>query len=260
MEAFRGSQRESAGQVPEVSRHEKEETVLSVKKLLMEIDGSQIKDIYAELLRKCGARLPERFISPEEVEVVYMNTNQKGNYYDGQISLNARNVPHEDGVAAASILSTYIHELAHFYSEGREEHTYSQDGYQSRAGDENDNVFLNEAVTELIADQVYREYIKRSGDKAIYTDKEGRLRKPASYVDGRKTALKVIDHISDKTGLAPDIVFKALTQGYFSNEGKEVKRILDEVLPPGVDFDTYTEQLKGLENYSALSATTRIDL
>lgn len=240
----------------QLNRFEKQERIDFVKNLFLKIDTEIIKDIFREILHKSGNDFSD---VPNSIEFVCMNTAQRGNYHEGHITINAYHIPVNDrGLALSSLLSTYVHELAHFYSDGLPVDGVRHDGYQIN-GTQKVNTLLNEAVTELIADQVYRQYVQRSGDRGLFIDQEGRLRKNASYKNERKAAVKLIEELSEKIGIPSDTVFKALTQGYFSNETLAVSDALNEVLPPGIDFDEFVEQLK-LEKDAALKLTTRVDL
>lgn len=114
------------------------------------------------------------------------------------------------------ILSTYIHEYVHACAIGSGSSADTGFKYTDEDGTVK-HIPLNEGFTELIADYVYEEYLRRSGDLARlgHTSHKRTVR---GYLEERRDAMELVHKISQDAGIPEDIVFGAYMRAYFTQD------------------------------------------
>lgn len=75
---------------------------------------------------------------------------------------------------------------------------------------------FNEAVTEKIARHVFDEYLKRTGDKSLFTNSRGETASPWGYENDINFVDLFIETLSYASGIPKDKVWEAITAGYMS--------------------------------------------
>lgn len=143
------------------------------------------------------------------------------------------------GRLRADILSVFMHEQTHAVSKnikregGKIERLTKQiksffsgrqkvdnsSGYQM-GGIEKGNfrtrhLSFNEAVTDKIGEEVYDEYLKRTGDKQFFSDHAG-VKYGEGYIGARTMVDIMIEMMSASLGVPADIVWESIVQGYLS--------------------------------------------
>ncbi len=197
---------------------EKEQSIEFVHGLLASIQSDVLISIFKKIFARSRVNFDEtKFVFPNEVEVFWKETNQSGSYIDGHIALNAFHMVFDDeGKSRAQVLKSYIHELVHALASSKEEGGERKEGYQVNVDFYKEHADINEAMTELIQDQVFREYLKQSGDRTLLASNDGAVRKRLSYPTERQEVLQLVDRASVHFGIAKEDVLRALIAGYFA--------------------------------------------
>lgn len=92
---------------------------------------------------------------------------------------------------------------------------------------------LDEAVADLIGEEVYVEYLKRAGNRFRYTSRKGNATYPRGYLSGRKCVATLVQRVSQAAGLPGAIVWDTLKQGYYKKSDTtlaDLRLLLGEVL------------------------------
>ncbi len=233
------------------------------------VDFGILNSIFAERARRAGvARLPQP-IGRKRVRVVEDAIDERadrciiGKYIPatGRVLISslamlvsdARMGRLFDRSLGQRILSAVVHELAHGYGfadvkgflrlfwagvtvarRGRRVLTGTV-GYMRTVMYETgtDSLFrvLNEAVTDFIAEEVFYEYLQRSGEASRRGAMYWR-----GYVAERMLASMLVARLAERTGVSTDAVLDALIEGYFTGRDlldPEMRSFFDEYIYPG---------------------------
>lgn len=88
--------------------------------------------------------------------------------------------------------------------------------------------YFNEGVTDLIAEEVYYEYLRRTGDRRLFA-KEGRSPKfIEGYKGSRVIMAALIEVVADASGIPSDKVWEGLKQGYMVGLNLEETELYQE--------------------------------
>ncbi len=151
-----------------------------------------------------------------------------------------------DAAGKLYLLKVLIHEIMHHTSFGVEEREDSSlplvhSGLSFGTPDESGYVegnaftFINEALTEMIADAVYAEYLARTGVVSEYEEKLAWYRQPnridrhAGYVSERLVLMSFVDRIAAHFKISEEKVYQALTVEYFTGGDLSRAEIVDEI-------------------------------
>lgn len=216
--------KESLG-LQKVSRQELV-SVDQTKRTIELFDITQINSIINELLKKAGSDL---VIVDDTIktDVIFDATRSASGWHDGgEVKINAAKFSFDQDHKKdyRRILSTYIHEYVHACATDQEKEKTT--GFKCVVGGKEINIPLNEGFTELIADYVYEEYLKRSGDLNRFGH-TSHQRTVKGYTEERKEAREMISNFAKAWGVPEDVVFNAYIQAYFT---RDVSSFQDSVL------------------------------
>jgi predicted DsbA family dithiol-disulfide isomerase len=105
---------------------------------------------------------------------------------------------------------------------------------------------LNEGVTDLIAEEAYREYHKRTGESDVAQFMRGYEGVPHRIVS------LLIQKLSERTSVEPDKVWEGFVQGYFAGQNlrdEEIRSLFEETL--GLDVVELIKEIKNKEQAEA---------
>ncbi len=190
-----------------------------MKKFLEKIEINVLTDILSELLVKSG--MTSEHIRKKEIKVnVVSDTMRKANAWhnSGSLYINAAKFDFNSDYKKdyKRILSAYIHEYVHAMAmnNGIAQTTgfkwVSEDGVEME-------IPINEGFTELIADYVFEEYLKRSGGSSLVGQKDYK-RTIKGYLQERSDAFAFVSQVSQQTGIPEDVVMKSFIRAYFSQD------------------------------------------
>jgi hypothetical protein len=241
---------------------EKEKHIEFVQGLLQSLRGDILFSIFQHIFERAGIPFDvTKFITPEQVNVVCMDTVLAGNCFEGSIMINAFHVGQDDeGQSRTQVLKTYIHELTHQLSGAESDAGGKRDGFQVSVGSEKAHTEINEAMTELIQDQIFRAYLKQSGDRIELAGEDGVVRKRISYGAERQEVLSLIDRAALHFGISKQDVFRALVAGYFSNASGDMVDFFDEILPEGMTREEFLSELRDSGALEEVAKTMNVDL
>ncbi|MFZ2187027.1 MAG: hypothetical protein WAV46_00115 [Candidatus Moraniibacteriota bacterium] len=164
------------------------------------------------------------------------------------------------GRLRADILSTFMHEQTHAISknirreEGKIERLKKQmksfffgrqkvdnsSGYQmegiEKGGFNVRHLPFNEAVTDKIGEEVYDEYLKRTGEKKFFLDHAG-TQYGEGYIGERAMVDIMIETLSASLDVPRDVVWDSIKQGYMLGvdlDESELSDAFDEIFTPEV--------------------------
>ncbi len=109
-------------------------------------------------------------------------------------------------------------------------------------------LYLNEAVTDTIAQEIYEEYLQRTGDRE-YFDSE-RAGYHEAYLGSRVLTKASVEIIASATGIPSEKVWEGFIQGYMSGvdlNSRELRESIEEVLFPG-----FMSKIKNAKSEEAL--------
>lgn len=234
-----------------------------VQSVIGSIDEQVLFDIYREYFGKSGNDL-ETFsgtISPlQNINIVYdKNSNKMGRYREEEgpyINAGAFIEDSDDSIVN-TVIHEYLHELAHLPVQ---ENQYEYDdgflrfedmrkggvrtiesvyGYHPETGEVEDEAVsvtsrnIDEGITQLLADDIHAEYVKRVGVGGNTSERKNRQETGQSinaYGWQQLNVLIYITWLSSLTELPEDVVKKAVIRTYFRN-GKIVPDEIKELLP-----------------------------
>ncbi|MEN9552078.1 MAG: hypothetical protein RI935_455 [Candidatus Parcubacteria bacterium] len=181
-------------------------------------------DPYAQFL-KIKERI--RRIIGEDIFVNYskrMNHSGGLAYYDsGSIGVSSELL--SDQTSELGILKIILHELVHSFS-GRGgkglEGCRKLNAKEHFLDDTRTFVALNEAVTEFVADHVLVEYIKRGGDRKMYSNFDKDFKNHQTYFFEKTATREAVHGFSKEFGVPEDIVLQALVGHYVRGDFSEV--------------------------------------
>jgi hypothetical protein len=188
-----------------------------VDRFLDTIDHDVLGGIMDELLGRSDIeRSPEHEI---DSAVEFDETRKASGWHNsGKITINAAKFDFNEDYKKdyRRILSTYIHEYVHANALGPG--ADNETGFQYVSEDEKKHhAPLNEGFTELIADYVYEEYVRRSGERERLGQTSHR-RTVKGYLQERADAMALVRKISEEAGIPEDVVLGAYIRAYFSQD------------------------------------------
>lgn len=104
--------------------------------------------------------------------------------------------------------------------------------YSTRSGQTSFNI-LNEAITDTVGEEVYDEYVRRSGDRSLFSDHAGRTEFPRRYIYGRIVLRAFLSALSRVTDIPEEVVWVGLKQSFFSGANlasRELTKLYEEIL------------------------------
>lgn len=187
------------------------------RRFLETINRDLLEGIMKELLEKSG--VAHRADDHVAVDVVY-DPSQKisGWHSGGSVAINSAKFDFNDDYKKdyRRILSAFIHEYVHARAIGPSSKNATGFKYRTEDGTIR-HAPINEGFTELIADYVYEEYMKRSGEIKRFGQVKHK-RTVIGYLRERGDALELIKRIAQETGIPEDVVFGAYVRAYFSQD------------------------------------------
>ncbi len=104
--------------------------------------------------------------------------------------------------------------------------------YSTRSDETSFNI-LNEAITDTVAEEVYDEYIRRSGDRSLFGDHAGTSEFPRTYIYGRIVLRAFISALVRATDIPEEVVWGGIKRSFFSGANlasRELTRLYEEIL------------------------------
>ncbi len=238
--------------------------------LIQKLDFEVLEDIFREERVKSGVKS-----EVSAVEIKYDSRSKvlgRWNQFDKSVTLNLKKLyeEYEEGRDSGwskddtSTFESYVtscltHELTHAHGhnscEGTSKstllrkvfksifnnvpETFSQSGYsqfnRSERGTTNKYNAFNEAVTDLIAEEVFDEYKKRTADELVVGAGYAR-----AYPLEKNRLLAFITVVCKRVETSPENIWKAVKQGYFSGldlNDTELGHIYDDLVTAGLNED-----------------------
>lgn len=232
--------------------------------MIKSIDFTTLKNIFGEMRQKSGVGAESDFVSAEGV-VIDKDTGSEsaGVYRPGKVYLNPIRIAKNGFTSredfARKLLSVLVHEETHASGENKGCAGAVADGIKqlrsyftskfvetehtgfSRKGYNKGNFHLkaycfNEAATDLIAEDVYKEYLRRTGEQKNFTRAGGNKEYFESYEGGRFFLNVFQEKISQVCNVPYEKVREAMTQGYMSGLDigqTELASLFDDIFYPG---------------------------
>lgn len=235
-----------------------EEKNLELKKILEKVDVNVLVDIFMEiykkavhydekdeyeLLAKLRSRLKAAFLKNINVEYSGRMSREAGFHRGGTTKINSNQIGNTSEVG---ILKIAIHEFVHGFSGRSGMGLTDRDGGLGSSIFEDNRLFisLNEAVTEILADYVLTEYIKRSGDKESYERFDVYFKRNKTYYFEQLATHDVVRNIAKDAGVPSHVVLESLFGHYVRGDfekaieelTEEERRHLEPVRGKGVSF------------------------
>jgi hypothetical protein len=213
-----------------------------VRKKLESINEAVLEDIFRTILRRSGYEEKIHMYIPlsDVVCVDLPEIKSSGTYYpqEHKIELNLPYVISENETEEfAAVTKVAIHEEVHALSKGGlvfDDEAYEVEDHIGFAIERRDEItravvqksftLFNEGMTELIADDVYEEYIRRTGDRLMYskqTESGNALLGHTTYHEGRIAVNAIIAQIAADIGVSKDVVREGFVALYMSGAGIE---------------------------------------
>lgn len=221
---------------PTISKEE------AVRKRLESINEAVLEDIFRTILRRAGYEEKiHMYIPLSEIMCVDLpEVKSSGTYYpqEHKIELNLPYVTSANDIEEqAAVTKVAIHEEVHALSKGGlvfDDAAYEVEDHIGFAIERRDEItkavvqksftLFNEGMTELIADDVYEEYIRRTGDRLMYskqTESGTALLGHTTYHEGRIAVNAIISQIAADIGVSKDVVREGFVTLYMSGAGIE---------------------------------------
>ncbi|MEN9552084.1 MAG: hypothetical protein RI935_461 [Candidatus Parcubacteria bacterium] len=213
-----------------LQRVNRQELVLidQTKRIIDSFDINQINSIINELLKKSNSDLVVVEGAIKTDVIFDASRSASGWHNDREIKINAAKFTFDQDYKKdyRRILSTYIHEYVHACAVNQKKKKTT--GFKYMIEDKEINVPINEGFTELIADYVYEEYLKRSGDLNRFGH-TSHQRTVKGYIEERVEALQMISDFAKKEGVPESVVFGAYVRAYFSHDASSFEDTISKV-------------------------------
>lgn len=221
------------------------EAIQKTEQALESIDQSVLKDIFFEILTPAeGQDAWDGFLPKSSVHVVYdkkvrsrgMFSSKVDGVDEAHIILNAEKIARarEEDFDLA-VLYTYVHEQVHALSTDFKTHRSYDDnpdrkfvgfkGIKKHFTDPEGNVSyaeLNEGMTEIIAEEVAREYLRRTGQVSGHQrDVHHAENSIAVYMDYKILVDDIVASLAEEYSQPRDVIKKAIMKAYFSKKSPE---------------------------------------
>lgn len=254
--------------MPTLTEVERHELLVRGQEELTHVDFATLRNIYEEIMRRSGEDSEKmNFCGLESISIVSDQYFMDIGEYSPDTKTLVVNVAHKDfphnkseekneldpGLFARVLLSVLIHEETHATGDKLPCHSeedldriteqIAQNGEMSvtglraikmEAGEFSIGFYLlDEAVTDLIGEEVFVEYLKRTGDRVRYTSRKGSSKYARGYSGGRTCVAALILRVAQAAGLPKAIVWNALKQGYYKKSDTtltDLRTLLGEVL------------------------------
>jgi len=215
---------------------------LELKKILEKVDVNVLIDIFMEIYKKAvrydekdeyelfakfSDRLKATFVKNINVEYSGRMGPEYAYQQNGSVKVNSKILEH---VPEVGLLKIVVHEFVHNFS------GQGGMGLMYRGGDlgssylEDNRLFfsLNEAITEIIADYILMEYIKRSGNKSLYKDFNKGFEEYKTYFFEQLATQGVVKTLAKEVGIPEDVVLESLFGHYVRGDFEKVIEELTE--------------------------------
>ena len=216
--------------------------VSKIEDHLKSIDKKILKDIFLEIFKSAGRKeVLGRYLGDSNVTVEYNESKKiRGSFYPGsdntknpRISLNAASFAESsDDMTKASVLYVYVHEQVHALSTDRAFHKDYFDNLDKRyigferqekkLGESKISVSyreLNEGMTQVIAEQVADEYLRRTGVMSGQDREDHHIDYVQNvYLDYKILVDNLIFKLSEEYSLPEDVIKNSLIQAYFAKK------------------------------------------
>lgn len=240
--------------------------VNSSEEFLNAVDFDALNEIMEEIARKSGRRMLRRVhrrdIEEDSATLDAMSEVKGGSTVEGGADpLNfkihfswekmQKSAEAFEGKVPAGVRALYalVHEMTHLYGfrehrllpAGHKDLRFEGEGLELRTGYSDQQfgadpgnlsevaVSLNEAVTEELALEAVNEYVRRTGESAMF-DGHPEARKvlsTATYPVDRLVLQAVIGSLASRLEVDRDTVWRSFVRGYFSPEGKTAEFVVE---------------------------------
>ncbi len=222
---------------------EKNKDLEELTKVIEGIDFTALKNVIFDILNKTGIDLERlKKVNPESIRIVNDASFESIAAYFQGVDLIGLRAGISDEYDENEILLFVTHEFVHSLSSmQRLEEKYEKYNIISapetryklglteslvsdlpfRSFRKNDQV--NEGLTELIAEAITVEFLRRKGENCDLSDLSSKL-----YPVGKDLVKILVFSISEKTGLPDDVVFLSLVRAMFSGEFDAFKLELED--------------------------------
>ena len=242
--------------------------LVETRELIEGLDFATLQNIFNEFRSRSGIHSDTDFFTLENIDILKEdNSFLRGQYVgDGKMMLNpfeiARgefegDVPTSKAEMRRRTLSVLIHELAHATGhnigsgaivEGakkilshfsKKPIVFSQSGFE-RSESQKGNIsnsfkFFNEGVTDMVGEQAYDEYLRRTGTRAEVSGGKDEGRYAEAYNGSRALVTAFIEMISHSSGVPREKVWEGVISGYMNGidlDSSELASSLNEVFYP----------------------------
>lgn len=224
--------------------------------VLEKVDFNLLRNIFAEQMRKSAVDADDiNFQTPQKgisLKTISGHTYSEYWAFMNKISIDPNKMSLETDISFNNqIFSVLCHEETHSVSTSAHHRSFvlslfntftnrpsGQSGleYTSIVHDiVHDGSFgmFNEAVTDSVAEEVFGEYIKRSGDRVLFSNPDGIAEYSKTYLNERNIFKAFICALSRTVEIPEDVVWSGVKQSYFSNANlakRELVKLFEEVL------------------------------
>jgi hypothetical protein len=232
-------------------QNSEEDLRLRAEQLLEKVDFHLLRDIFSEERRKSGLDAENTNLQTSASDVMRKPTHPTalGQYFlpENTIGMNLEKISGSDDRNFENIFFTILcHEETHSVSTNPHQQSgllrlfnslanrpTDQTGFQYGTLRENAFSMFNEGVTDTVAEEVYDEYIKRSGDRTLFINTDSTSEFRRNYPNERNILKAFMSAISRMTDVPEEVVWSGIKQSYFSNAdlaGSELAKLYEEVL------------------------------
>lgn len=233
------------------------------------LDIKVLKDIFGEYRRRSGMNDKDFLVEKQGISVASGNG---GDFNEGHIIIGAGFLHPKDLYPEEKrtkmdfrnqILCALLHEETHaasfnYYAPSKykkggwraslksffqaEPFLAKQSGFRRavyKKGTYNKTSFrnFNEGVTDKVAEEVYTEYLKRTGDRDYFIASGQTTRYIESYLGPRAMVTAFVEILAKAEGVPSDQIWNAVKQGYMSGldlQNNDLVRSFDEIFFPEV--------------------------
>ncbi len=159
--------------------------------------------------------------------IILFDPDASTSKFDGAITIGLKElIPEGTPGRRMEILLMIIHEMAHFFSKGESDGMITSHGV-SRVEDSTSEAIsgdaMNEAITELTAIEITREYIRETGDRSYFFEGEDEyhlIAKLASfaYPTPVEALGAAINKISESENVDESATWEAFQHAYYNND------------------------------------------
>lgn len=245
---------------------------------LESIDFATLQEIFAEIRRRSNVDAENELFAREHIEVLTSDSEAiRGEAFtDGSIVVNpfeiasgdfAGDMPKTAAEMRRRILSVLVHEQSHVVAHKKEAgfivrtvreflstlvyapQRTKEVGYATEhvvdGNYRSSFKYFNEGVTDKIAETVYAEYLRRTGDRSRYAGDAGGAPYWEAYPGSRAVVTTMVEMVANATDVPSDVVWESLISGAVNGvdlDSTELAGALNDIC-----FPEFVQMLKEAE-------------